>query len=113
MKKLLLRYSDRALFPAQLTEGDPIGTCYVLSGGEEVCFRYLMTCRNINHEEDSILDNISRKIYNLSFDVVENAWHSRLCSATTWWHYVEMLPAERAGDLAGIDSKKESKRKKI
>lgn len=106
MKKLLLRYSDRALFPAQLTAGDPIGTCYVLYGGEEVCFKYLMTCNNNDRRYDEDLDLLCKELYGMGFSTVRNVWESRIGRLSGYWHYVDMLPAERAGDLVGNNSKR-------
>lgn len=95
MKKLLLRYSEKALFPAQLTAGDPIGTCYVLYGGEQVCFKYIMGCNNTDGSYDCELDELCKRLYGMGFDVVKRTWESRLGRLSGYWHYVEMLPAER------------------
>lgn len=99
MKKLLLRYSERALFPAQLTAGDPIGTCYVLYGGEEVCFKYIMSCNNNDGSSDDDLDFLCRRLYDMDFHTIKRVWESRLGRLSGYWYYVEMLPAERAGEL--------------
>lgn len=95
MKKLLLRYSERALIPAQLTDGDTVGTCYVLHGGEEVCFKYIMGCNNTDGSYDSELDELCKELYGMGFRAIKNVWESRLGRLSGYWHYVEMLPAER------------------
>lgn len=112
MKKLLLRYSDRALFTVELTAGDPIGTCYVLYGGEQVCFKYIMSCNNTDGGYDCMLDELCKRLYGMGFDVVKRTWESRLGRLSSYWHYVEMLPAERAAELViGCSDKKIKKRR--
>lgn len=98
MKKLLLRYSERALIPGVLTAGDEIGTCYVLHGGEEVCFKYIMGCNNTDGRYDEELDVLCKELYGMGFRAIKNVWESRLGRLSGYWHHVEMLPAERAGE---------------
>lgn len=112
MKKLLLRYSEKALFPAQLTAGDPIGTCYLLYGGEEVRFKYIMGCNDNDGRYDEELDKLCGELYGMGFRAIRNVWESRIGRLSGYWHYVEMLPAERAAELViGCSDKKIKKRR--
>lgn len=111
MKKINLKYSERALFPVSLTAGDSRYEEYTLSGGEVVRFRYIMTCINDDCSYDEMLDRLCVDLYGMSFPRVRSIWASRLRGVSpTRWHLVEMKNPNEIREE--IEVKTSSKRKR-
>lgn len=89
-KFLNLKYSEIALIPCELTENDPQDMVYKLISGERVIFTFISTWNNLGKYHDKELDNLSKKLYDLSFGIVYSAWVSRLGKLSNWWAEVKM-----------------------
>lgn len=91
MKRLDIKYSDRALLPMSLTAGDSVYEDYSLVDGKVVRLRYIMGCINKDGQYNEMLDDLSKKLYGISFSRVKNIWASRMRGISpTNWYLVEM-----------------------
>lgn len=91
---LPLKFSDSALIPGTLIEGNHIAQKYKLVGGEVVTFLCLGGYDNSDGYCAADLDALSRDMYGMDFPSIEAVWKRRLGSLSGFWHKVRMNLAE-------------------
>ena len=93
-KALNLKYMSKTLIPSDLIEGDSRDQSYILLTGEHVIFEYLRGINNTGGINASLLDNISKDLYNMPFPKVELAWKMRIGILNNHWYVVKITKIE-------------------
>lgn len=102
MKRLDIKYSDRALLPMSLTAGDSVYEDYSLVDGKVVRLRYIMGCINKDGQYNEMLDSLSKELYGISFSRVKSIWASRMRGVPlTNWYLVEMKNPDEVREESG------------
>lgn len=89
-KALNLKYMPKTLIPSDLIEGDSRDQPYILLTGEHVIFEYLRGINNTDGINASLLDEISKELYNMPFPKVELAWKMRIGILNNHWLVVKI-----------------------
>ena len=89
-KSLNLKYMPKTLIPSDLIEGDSRDQSYILLTGEHVIFEYLRGINNTDGINASLLDNISKDLYNMPFPKVELAWKMRIGILNNHWYVIKI-----------------------
>ena len=93
-KALNLKYMPKTLIPSDLIEGDSRDQSYILLTGEHVIFEYLRGINNTDGINASLLDNISKELYNMPFPKVELAWKMRIGILNNHWFVIKITKIE-------------------
>lgn len=89
-RTLNLKYSEKALLPAELTENNAPGDTYILLTGERVVIKLLGTWDNTKGYSEKSLEAESQALYGLTFSQVSTAWKRRIGELSGWWSKIKL-----------------------
>lgn len=87
-KRIPLKFCKKAIIPGVLVYGDKSDQVYQLSTGEFVIFKYREGIDNYNDRYIDELEEHSKNIHGISFDMLQQAWIRRIGRITDIWHIV-------------------------
>ena len=87
MKKIRSKYTEYLLAPANAITDTFVETV----DGVKCKIEYQATWNNEYGRYDDQLNDLCRKYYNSSLEVISNIWSARLGFTSEYWHLVKMI----------------------